>query len=101
MIESITITDVASYTGLPAILNGLSQINFVYGSNGSGKTTISRIIADQASHPTCTVGWKGGFPVQAMVYNRDFVERNFDQSTDLKGVFTLGENQAETLGKIK
>lgn len=101
MIESITLTGAASYTGPAVILNGLSQINFVYGSNGSGKTTISRVIADQAGHPTCTVGWKGGLPVQAMVYNRDFVERNFDQSTDLKGVFTLGENQAETLGKIK
>lgn len=101
MIESITLTEVASYTGPAAMLNGLSQINFVYGSNGSGKTTISRVIADQAGHPSCTVSWKGGFPLQAMVYNRDFVERNFDQSTDLNGVFTLGENQAETLSKIK
>lgn len=101
MIESITLTDVASYTGQPAMLNGLSQINFVYGSNGSGKTTISRVIADQTGHPTCTVGWRGGFPLQAMVYNRDFVERNFNQSAELKGVFTLGENQTETLNKIK
>ncbi|MEH6687779.1 MAG: AAA family ATPase [Halopseudomonas sabulinigri] len=101
MIESITLTDTASYMGPAVMLNGLSQINFVYGSNGSGKTTISRVIADQAGHPTCGVGWKGGFELQAMVYNRDFVERNFNQSTDLKGVFTLGENQTETLNKIK
>lgn len=101
MIESITLTDVASYTGQPVMFDGLSQINFVYGSNGSGKTTISRVIADQTRHPTCTVGWRGGFPLQAMVYNRDFVERNFNQSTDLKGVFTLGENQTEALNKIK
>lgn len=101
MIESITLSGVASYTDPAATLNGLSQINFVYGSNGSGKTTISRVIADQAGHPTCTIGWKGGAPLQAMVYNRDFVERNFNQSTELKGVFTLGENQTETLIKIK
>lgn len=102
MIESITLSGVASYTGLAAeSLSGLSQINFVYGSNGSGKTTISRVIADQAGHPSCAVGWKGGTPLQTMVYNSDFVERIFNQSTELKGVFTLGENQTETLNKIK
>ena len=101
MIQSITLTDVASYTGAAVFLNGLSQINFLYGSNGSGKTTIGRVIADPAAHPACIVGWKGGLPLQAMVYNCDFVERNFNQSTELKGVFTLGENQTETLSKIK
>lgn len=101
MIESISLSGVASFTGPAATLNSLSQINFVYGSNGSGKTTISRLIANQAGHPTCNVSWKGGSPVQAMVYNCDFVERNFNQSNELKGVFTLGENQTETLNKIK
>lgn len=101
MIESITLSGVASYTGPATTLNNLSQINFVYGSNGSGKTTISRVIADQAGHPACTIAWKAGTPLQAMVYNRDFVERNFNQSTELKGVFTLGENQTEILDKIK
>src|SRR5690606_34102910 len=101
MSESITLAGIASYTGPATTLNDLSQINFVYGSNGSGKTTISRVIADQAGHPACTIAWKAGTPLQAMVYNRDFVERNFNQSTELKGVFTLGEDQAETLNKIK
>src|SRR5690625_2144284 len=101
MIESITLSGVDSYTGPATTLNNLSQINFVYCSNGSGKTTISRVIADQAGHPACTIAWKAGTPLQAMVYNRDFVERNFNQSTELKGVFTLGENQTEILDKIK
>ena len=101
MIESITLSGVASYIGPATTFNDLSQINFFYGSNGSGKTTISRVIADQAGHPACTIAWKAGTPLQAMVYNRDFVERNFNQSTELKGVFTLGENQNETLNKIK
>ncbi|MDT8429191.1 MAG: AAA family ATPase [Pseudomonadales bacterium] len=101
MIESISLSCVASFTGPAATLNNLSQINFVYGSNGSGKTTISRVVADQLGHPTCTISWKGGTPLQVMVYNCDFVERNFNQSNELKGVFTLGENQTETLNKIK
>lgn len=100
MIESITIGSVATFRDPPEVLNGLSQFNFLFGSNGTGKTTVSRVIADEDSFPTCKVAWKGGTRLQPLVYNRDFVEKNFSPSADLKGVFTLGEKQAETLTKI-
>ena len=100
MIESITIGSVATFRDPPEVLNGLSQFNFLFGSNGAGKTTVSRVIADEASFPTCKVAWKGGTKLQPLVYNRDFVEKNFSPSVDLKGVFTLGEKQADTLTKI-
>ncbi len=101
MIESITISDVATYATKPELLNKLSQFNFFFGSNGSGKTTISRVIADGTKFPTCTITWKAGTKLQPLVYNHDFVERNFNQSTELKGVFTLGEKQLDTLAKIE
>jgi wobble nucleotide-excising tRNase len=91
MIESITIADVATYGSTPEALDGLSQFNFVFGSNGTGKTTVSRVIADESSFPTCKVTWKRGTKLQPMVYNLDFVDKNFYQSAELKGVFTLGE----------
>lgn len=72
----------------------------MFGSNGAGKTTVGRVIANEDSFPTCKVTWKAGTKLQPMVYNHDFVERNFTQSTELKGVFTLGENQRDTLTKI-
>lgn len=100
MIESITIAGVATYPPTPEQLNGLSQFNFFFGSNGTGKTTISRVIADEAKFPTCHVAWKGGTKLQSLVYNHDFVEANFNQSAELKGVFTLGEKQVDTLAKI-
>ena len=100
MIESIQIADIATYTGTPEVLSGLSTFNFLYGSNGSGKTTITRVIADEGSFPTCSVTWKGGTRLQTMVYNRDFVTKNFNQSADLKGIFTLGEENVDTLNKI-
>jgi wobble nucleotide-excising tRNase len=100
MIESIAIAGTATYGNLPEVLGGLSQFNFFFGSNGTGKTTISRVVADEGTHPTCNVAWKGGTKLQPMVYNRDFVDRHFHQSPELKGVFTLGEMQADTLAKI-
>lgn len=100
MIESITIASTATFGAVPEVLNGLSLFNFLFGSNGTGKTTVSRVIADEISFPTCKVTWKAGTKLQPMVYNCDFVERNFTQSSELKGVFTLGEKQVDTLAKI-
>ena len=100
MIESINIEGIATYDSPPEVLNNLMKINFLYGSNGSGKTTISKIIADEGIFPTCSVTWKSGTKLQAMVYNRDFVTKNFNQSAELKGIFTLGEENVDTLNKI-
>lgn len=101
MIETITIRNVASYSNEPERLIELSKNNFIYGSNGSGKTTISRVIADSAIYPDCSVSWVGGNQIEALVYNRDFVENNFSQSTELKGIFTLGEKDKKTLEAIE
>lgn len=100
MIERIEISKVATYGSSTEAMNGLKEINFVYGSNGTGKTTISRVIADCASHPHCSLIWRGGAPIELLVYNRDFVDRNFSQPGELKGIFTLGEKDKDTLDKI-
>ena len=100
MIESIQIKDIATYDNVTEQLSGLSKLNFIYGSNGSGKTTITRVIADEGGFPTCSVTWNGGTKLQAMVYNRDFVAKNFSPSVELKGIFTLGEKNVDALNKI-
>lgn len=48
MIESISIQNEACYGSTPQVLSGLSQFNFIFGSNATGKTTISRIIANES-----------------------------------------------------
>lgn len=100
MIDSIAIAGVASFGCAPQVLGGLSQFNYCYGSNGTGKTTVSRVIADEQRFPDCTVVWKRGTKLQAMVYNQDFVAKNFAQSAELKGIFTLGEQSVDTLARI-
>ena len=44
MIESISISSVATYAATPELLDGLSHFNFMFGSNGTGKTTVSRVL---------------------------------------------------------
>ena len=100
MIESIHIAGIATYASTPETLCDLSTFNFIFGANATGKTTVSRVIANEGSFPTCKVSWKGGTKLQPMVYNRDFVEMNFNQSAELKGVFTLGEKNSDTINKI-
>ncbi|MGB7983932.1 MAG: AAA family ATPase [Terracidiphilus sp.] len=101
MIESIEISGCASFSSTVEKMTGLKTVNFVYGSNGAGKTTISRLIADANPQHGCAVNWEHGTKLDTLVYNRDFVRDNFNQSNDLKGIFTLGQKSIETQNKIK
>lgn len=99
MIQSISILNVATFhPTIATTLDDLRQFNYIFGSNGTGKTTISRVIADAAFSTTCRCAWQNGQPLKTVVLNRDFVEKNFDQ---MRGVFTLGEKEKDTEDKIK
>jgi len=100
MIKSVQIAGAATFATAPEILSDLSVFNFVYGANATGKTTISRVIAAEGNYPSCMITWQGGTKLQPLVYNRDFVEMNFNQCSELKGVFTLGEKNIDTINKI-
>ncbi|MCK9987120.1 MAG: hypothetical protein AzoDbin1_03592 [Azoarcus sp.] len=101
MIETISLSKTATYGEQPEVLGPLKRVNFIFGTNGTGKTTISRVIANDTGYVSSGIAWKNGRPLQTLVYNRDFVERNFSRSAELKGVFTLGEKQVKTQEEIK
>ena len=102
MITSIQIGGCATFGDAPETMTELKRVNFVYGSNGTGKTTISRLLADSSApeFAKCSIAWAGNQPLKTMVYNRDFVTQNFSLSVDLPGVFTLGQDNIETKDKI-
>lgn len=99
MLKEVSIGGVASYGTARQQLASCKEINFIFGTNGSGKTTISRVIADPTHYPTCTLSWTGGRELERLIYNSDFIGRNF--SSNMPGIFTLGEESAETVTKIE
>lgn len=99
MIESITLKNVATYSNEQ--LSGLKISNYIYGCNGSGKTTISRVIKNiEAYKPMCEIKWKDNIPLETLVYNVDFVKEYFQDKDVLKGIFTLGEEGGSLLKQI-
>ncbi|MGV8964280.1 MAG: AAA family ATPase [Candidatus Saccharimonadaceae bacterium] len=102
MIESISIKKVATFDEHGIQINDLKKINFIYGANGSGKTTISNYLQQTIDEKfeNCTVVWKNAQTLKTLVYNKTFRERNFGKGT-LSGVFTLGEATSEEIKAIE
>lgn len=100
MLEKITIAAEATFDKNPIELDGLSQFNYFFGSNGAGKTTISRVLANCSKFPHCSLNWRRGTPLETIVYNRDFVFANFHECEELPGIFTLGEQNTDTIKRI-
>ncbi len=92
MIETIHLANEGSYDDQGALLDGLKDVNFIFGANGAGKTTISRVVHDVGSKPKCSITWKNGVALDTRVYNRDFVRDHFDENSNIKGIYTFGSN---------
>jgi len=101
MIESIQLKNVASFDDDSVQLSDLRQINFIYGANGTGKTTISNLIANpfDSEFQYCKLKWRHDLPLKCLVYNKRFREKNFGKGA-IDGVFTLGQATKEEIEAI-
>ena len=102
MIEEISIKNVATYNDQGVQLSNLKKINFIYGANGCGKTTISNFVHDSSDpkFSSCSLTWQNNLPLKVLAYNKEFRVRNFGKGK-LNGVFTLGEATAEQIKEIE
>lgn len=102
MIERINIKEIATYDDVGIQIENLDKINFIYGANGTGKTTISKIIAEPGADEflSCRIDWQDNLPLKPLVYNKLFKERNFNRGS-ITGVFTLGEASREEIEAIE
>lgn len=102
MIEKIRIKEVASYDAKGIEFN-LGKINYIYGSNGTGKTTISELLRNSGDQKfsSCNIERKqGSSDFDLFVYNRNFVQENFNIRNEIKGIFTLGKESTDILASI-
>lgn len=99
MLEKISIQGPATFVD-EVVLDNLPEVNFIYGANGSGKTTISNVIMNPSMYDRVSLEWKGGITTRALVYNKQFREQNFAPGV-LPGVFTLGKATKEQLNEVE
>ncbi len=99
MIKNIIIKNVATYDNIGVEVIDLKKVNFIYGANGSGKTTISNFLFNESEQKfnNCAIDWQNTIRLKTLVYNKEFRERNFGKGK-LSGVFTLGEATLMLIG---
>jgi wobble nucleotide-excising tRNase len=102
MLESIAIKKIATYDDAGIQITNLKKVNFVYGANGSGKTTLTKLIDKPTDllFNNCSLVWKNGLELKALVYNKYFRDKNFGKG-NIDGVFTLGQATKEEIEAIK
>lgn len=96
-IVQLTLND-ASYKGCGVTITP-TLINFFFGNNGTGKSTIGRAIKVNSG-----VIWRDGRSVSDYaihVYNQDYIANNFQEYQNLRGVFTVNEVNIEIQKQIE
>lgn len=110
MITSLTLKNVATYnSNNGTTINDLKKVNFFFGFNGTGKSTIAKYLRnlclDPANqNPSFNQCMNIGFDVtqhQILTFCDDFIEENFKRSSDFKGVFSLNQSNAAIDQQIK
>ena len=100
MISKINLNKITSYK-TSTILETDKKINLIYGLNGTGKSTFSDYLHRRADekYKYCSVeGLDSNHEI--LVYNQTFIQDNFFEAENLKGIFTLSKENKEAETKI-
>ncbi|MFP6032846.1 ATP-binding protein [Helicobacter pylori] len=105
-ISQIALKKVATFDENGASFKDLNSINFIYGANGSGKTTTSSFLKNLAENgiedkfANSKIAWYNNESLKIEVYNKQFKEEQL-RNSHVKGIFTLGKKTNENLEKIE
>ena len=98
MIKSINIKDVATFDSVNGVqINDLKKVNFFFGYNGSGKSTIAKYLhslsldvnnQNQEFKNCSNIGYSGT-EYQILTFNDDFIKDHFIRKNELNGIFSL------------
>ena len=99
MIKSIIMKNCVPYTD--EILEDCQKVNFIFGPNGSGKTTISAFLAGDKSLrlQDSSIEWTSADRETIYVYNKTFKANNLVQT--IPGVFTMGSATIEEVKHVE
>ena len=99
MISKIILNECTPYR--KAELSDCKKINFVFGANGSGKSTISSYLSgsSDARFEHSSIIWDSSAHETIYVYNRDFRRNNFQQT--IPGVFTMGSATIDDINALE
>lgn len=103
--------NVATYDREGVLFNNLNKVNLIFGSNGTGKTTVSGFMREFArfqatgekvsdKYKDCSIEWKDGERPEIVVYNRQFKEENIGKSR-IPGVFVMGKKSIEIKSQVQ
>lgn len=98
-ISSLTIKKVASYDDNGVELRNLKKLNFFFGYNGSGKSTIARYLHNLSlplneqslNYNSCTQEGYSKEEYSIIVFDEYFKQKNFFEQDSLKGIFSLNQ----------
>ncbi|WP_441756986.1 ATP-binding protein [Helicobacter pylori] len=105
-ISQIVLKNAATFDESGASFEDLNSINFIYGTNGSGKTTTSSFLKNLAENriedkfANSKIEWYNDEILKIEVYNKQFKEEQF-RNSQVKGIFTLGKKTNENLENIE
>lgn len=99
MIRSIKLNSCVPYQ--QAELSDCKKVNFVFGANGSGKSTISSFLSGtpDTRFSQSVIEWDGAVRETIYVYNRGFRRSNFQQT--IPGVFTVGSATIDDINELE
>lgn len=100
MITKINLNKVASYKNQTALITD-KKVNLIYGLNGTGKSTLSNYLHQRTDDrfKNCSVeGLDDDHEI--LVYNQTFIQENFFEAENLKGIFTLSKENKEAVTNI-
>lgn len=87
----------ASFEGTGAYMEP-TYVNFVFGNNGTGKSTIARAI--QSGNGVTYASGRSGTDYLPLVFNQEFIDQNVRSYRGMNGVFTLNEKNDKIQGLI-
>lgn len=99
MINNVVIKNVASFGAKGGDILNLRKLNFIFGFNGTGKSTIAKYLYNitlpnekqSLEYKDCSQDGYNETNNKILVYNEEFVKRNFITSSELEGIFSLDE----------